>query len=59
VKVFILFLTDVYKSRESRVFFGVYDTKAKAVDAAGRNDLYGFDSAIDILEAELNQFEEL
>jgi hypothetical protein len=59
VKIFILFQTDVYKSRESRVLFGVYDTKVGAVDAAKRNGLYGFDSEIDILEAELNQFKEL
>ena len=56
--VFILFETDNWKSRSSRVLLGVFETKEKAIDAAKENDCYRHDCEVDIVECELNKFEE-
>lgn len=59
MKVFALFQTDVHRTRSSRVFFGVFDSFDAANQAAKDNDLYDYRSEIVIVEAELNQFNEL
>lgn len=38
--VYILFQTDVHKTQSSRVCFGVYSSKERAIEAAKKNDLY-------------------
>ena len=39
MKLFILYQTDNWKSKASRVSFGVFDTRAKAIDSArGREE---------------------
>lgn len=57
--VFILFETDLHFSKSSRVCLGVFDTNAKAVDSAKENNCYRNDCEVLIIEAELNQFNEL
>lgn len=56
---FVLFQTDIYKSKKSRVFFGVFSTEVKAIDAAKENDLYTHDAEVVIIECETDKFDEL
>ena len=59
MKAYILFQTDIYKSKRSRVCFGLYSTKVKAIDAAKENDLYSHQSEVVIIECEIDKFEEI
>jgi len=53
--LFILYQTDYLKTKSSRVFFGVFDSRAKAQDCAKYNQLELSNSKIVIEEATLNQ----
>ncbi|WP_455496513.1 hypothetical protein [Coprobacter sp.] len=57
--LFVLFQTDIYKSRASRVFFGVFSTEAKAIDHAKENGLYTHTAEVVIIECEMDKFGEL
>lgn len=57
--VYVLFQTDVWKSIRSRVFFGIYSSEPKAIDAAKENDLYTCDAEVVIIECEIDKFEEV
>jgi hypothetical protein len=57
--VYALFQTDVWKSRRSRVFFGVFSDKVKAIDAAKGLGLYTDQSEVEIIECEVDKPEEL
>ena len=57
--VFILFQTDLHKSKQSRVLCGVFTTKNKAIDHAKKNNLYHHTAEVVVIEAELDKFEEL
>ena len=59
MKLFILYQTDNWKSRASRVCLGVFDTRAKAIDSAKWQELYTFNSEVLVLEVTLNLFEEV
>ena len=59
MSVFLLFQTDNWKSRASRVFFGAFDSRAKALDYAKYNDLYWYNSEVVVVEVTLNQFQEI
>lgn len=59
MQTFILFQTDIHKTKKSRVCFGVFSTETEAIDAARNNDLYSHESEVVIVETTLNQFEEL
>ena len=59
MSVFLLFQTDNWKSKASRVCFGVFDTRANAIDSAKWQKLYNFNSKVVVLEATVNQLEEL
>lgn len=59
MKVYALFQTDVWKTKSSRVFFGVFMYKTAAIDAAKENGLYTNESEVDIVECELGKLEEL
>jgi hypothetical protein len=59
MSVFLLFQTDRWKSRVSRVFFGAFDSRIKALDYAKYNDLYWYNSKIVVVEVILNQFGEV
>jgi hypothetical protein len=57
--VFILFQTDRWKSKASRIFCGIFDSREKAKDAAKYNRLQTHDAKIVIHEITLNLFSEL
>ncbi|RHF02011.1 hypothetical protein DW701_17455 [Bacteroides eggerthii] len=59
MKAYILFQTDVYKSKHSRVCFGVFSSEVKAIDTAKENNLYTDQAEVVIIECEINQFEEV
>ena len=59
MKLFILYQTDIWKSKISRVFFGIYDSRLKAVDSAKYNGLYCSNAEVVIEEVTLNIFEEI
>ena len=52
--LFILYQTDVWKTKSSRVFFGVFDSRTKANDCAKYHGLSKNDSKIVIVEVTLN-----
>ncbi len=58
MKLFILFQTDKWESKTSRIFFGVFDSRAKAIDIAKYYGLYCPCSKVVIEEITLNQFQE-
>lgn len=58
MKLFILYQTDIWKSKASRVFFGVFDSRHKAIDSAKYNNLYCSFAKVVIEEITLNLFEE-
>ena len=57
--LFVLFQTDIYRSRASRVFFGVFSTETKAIDHAKENGLYTHTAEVVIIECEIDKFGEL
>jgi hypothetical protein len=59
MSVFLLFQTDNWKSRASRVFFGAFDSRTKALDYAKYNDLYWHNCEVVVVEVTLNQFGEV
>ena len=59
MKIFILYQTDNWKTKSSRVCFGVYSSEENAIKAYKANDLYSHNSEIDIVECELDKFSEL
>jgi hypothetical protein len=56
--LFILFQTDVWKSKASRIFFGVFDNRNKAIDCAKYHGLYSNCTEVVIEEITLNLCEE-
>ena len=58
MKLFILYQTDQWKMKSSRVFFGVFDSREKAIDCAKYHNLYSHESEVIIEEVTLNQCEE-
>ena len=59
MSIFFYFQTDNWKSRASRVFFGAFDSRNKAVDFAKYNELFCYNAEVEIVEASLNQFVEV
>ena len=57
--VYILSHTDIYKTKSSRVCFGVYSSEEKAIEAAKKNDLYIHQAEVVILECVIDNFSEL
>ena len=47
-KVYVLFQTDIWKTKSSRVCFGVFLYENAAIDAAKENGLYTNESEVDI-----------
>ncbi len=56
---FVLIEADIYKSKFSRVFLGVFSSFEKANSYAKKNNCYTDKSEVVILEVELDQFEEM
>jgi hypothetical protein len=59
MKLFILYQTDIWKSKISRVFFGIFDSIPKAIDCAKYKGLYCHNAEVVIEEVTLNIFEEI
>lgn len=59
MKAYILFQTDTHFTTQSRVCFGVFSTKEKAIEAAKENDLYHYNAEVLVLEADIDKFEEI
>lgn len=59
MKVYVLFQTDIWKTKSSRVFFGAFQCRTTAIDAAEKNGLVTYNSDIEIIECELGKFKEL
>ncbi|NDV84173.1 hypothetical protein D0T87_19610 [Bacteroides sp. 51] len=57
--VFVLFQTDIYRTRASRVFFGVFTSEAKAIDYAKENGLYSHRAEVEIIECETDKYGEV
>ena len=57
--VFVLFETDDHRSVKTRIFLGVFDTKVKAIDEAKANNCYRNDVEVEIIETDINKFNEL
>lgn len=56
--LFILYQTDTWKTKSSRIYFGIFDSRIKAVDIAKYKGLYTSDAEVVIEEVTLNQFQE-
>lgn len=52
--LFILYQTDIWKTKSSRVFFGVFDSRNKAIDCAKYHGLYSNATKVVIEEVTLN-----
>ncbi|MFK7001504.1 hypothetical protein V3470_10475 [Flavobacterium oreochromis] len=59
MSLFVLFQTGCWKTKASRIFFGIFDSRPKAIDFAKYNHLYSHHSEVVIVEVELNQFQEI
>ena len=54
--LYILYQTDIWKSKFSRVYCGVFDTRNKAIDSAKYNGLYNTNAEVVIEEITINEF---
>lgn len=59
MQVFILFQTDIWKTRSSRVCCGVFESKEIAEAEADIHCLYSSQSDVQIVETTLNELVEL
>jgi len=59
MKLFILYQTDIWKTKASRVCFGIFDSRVKAIESAKWNELYSYSSEVVIIELVLNEFLEI
>lgn len=57
--LFILYQTDIWKSKASRICFGIFDSRIKAIESAKWNELYSFNSEVVIIELTINEFKEI
>ncbi|SMP04198.1 hypothetical protein SAMN06264346_101288 [Chryseobacterium profundimaris] len=57
--LFVLFETDVYKSKSSRIFLGVFSSFELANQYAKENNCYTDKTEVVILEVKLNHFQEM
>ena len=59
MSIFLLFQTDCWKSKASRIFYGVFDSRSKALDFAKYNKLCCNTTKVIVVEVTLNQFGEI
>ena len=57
MKLYILYQTDLRKTKTSRIFFGIFDWRCKAVDSAKYNGLYSQNAKVIVEEVRINQFD--
>ena len=56
--LFILYQTDIWRTKSSHIFFGVFDNRNKAIDCAKYYGLYSNNTKVVIQEVTLNLCEE-
>jgi hypothetical protein len=56
MKLFILYQTDIWKSKSSRVCCGIFDCRLKAIDHAKYHGLCTVEYDVVIIEVTLNQY---
>lgn len=56
---YVLFQTDIYKTKSSRIFLGVFSSFQLANQFAKENNCYTYLTEVVILEIELEKFEEI
>ena len=59
MSLFILYQTDIWKSKASRICFGVFDSREKAVESAKWQELKCYNAEVVIIQVTLNLFEEI
>lgn len=59
MKLYILYQTDLCKTKTSRIFFGIFDCRCKALDSAKYHGLYAQNAKVIVEEVTINQFEEV
>ena len=57
--LYLLYQTDIWKSKSSYVCFGVFDSFEHANEQAKKNDLYNNNSEVVIKPIKINQLEEV
>lgn len=57
--LFILYQTDVWRSKASRICFGIFDSREKALDIAKYHGLVSANAKIVIEKVMLNIFQEV
>lgn len=57
--VYVLFETDLHKSKFSRVFLGVFSSFELANLYAKENNCYSYKTEVVILEVQLDKFQEM
>jgi hypothetical protein len=57
IKLYILYQTDIWKNKTSRIFFGIFDCRYKALDSAKYTLLYSQNAKVIVEEVTINQFE--
>ena len=59
MKLYILYQTDLLKNKTSRIFFGIFDCRFKAIDSAKYHGLYAHNAIVIVEVVTINQFEEV
>ena len=54
-----MYQTDIWKSKASRICFGVFDSREKAVESAKWQELKCYNAEVVIIQVTLNLFEEI
>lgn len=57
--IFVLFETDVHKSKQSRIFLGAFESEEIAKEIAKQNNCYRQDCNAEIVPTQLNEFKEI
>ena len=57
--LYLLYQTDIWKSKSSYVCFGVFDSFEHANEQAKKNNLYNYNSEIVIKSVKINQLAEV
>ena len=57
MKLYIRYQTDIWKNKTSRIFFGIFDCRCKALDSAKYNGLYSQNTKVIVEEVTMNQFD--
>ena len=58
MRIYVLYQTDIWKTRLSRVLFGVFSSESNARMASEKNNLTAYSSDVLIVECELDEFYE-